>query len=109
MNEAQIPADLAAEQQQTLNAEQQAQRRLQELEQQRIARSNRLRDSLKSLAGNADFEYWMTNYLKGDVEIKLEQLEKVAIEDLPLARQRWIDAKNMLADLQEAVREAREK
>jgi hypothetical protein len=108
MNDAQIPAELATEQQQALHAEQQAQKRLLEQEQQRLDRSKRLRDSLKSLAGNADFEFWMTNYLKGDVEIKLKQLEKVAIEDLPLARQRWIDAKGMLSDLQEAVAEARE-
>lgn len=109
MNEAQIPADLAAEQQRAINAEQQAHQRLAAEEQQRLTQAKRLRDSLKSLAGNADFEFWMTDYLAGDVAIKLEQLEKVAIPDLPLARQRWLDAKSMLEDIQKAVREAREK
>lgn len=109
MNEAQIPADLAAEQQQAIHAEQQARQKLEAQEQQRLEHSKRLRDSLKSLAGNADFEHWMTHYLAADVAIKLEQFEKVAITDLPLARQRWIDAKNMLEDIQEAVAEAREK
>jgi hypothetical protein len=109
MNDAQIPADLANEQQQALANEQAAQKRLQEQEQQRLDRSKRLRDSLKSLAGNADFEFWMTEYLAADVELKLEQLANVAVQDLPLARQRWLDAKNMLEDIQEAVADAREK
>lgn len=108
MNDAQIPADLAAEQQQTLHAEQQAQKRLQELEQQRLDRSQRLRDSLDSLADNADFELWITDYLAGDVAIKLAQLATCPVPDLPLARQRWLDAKAMLEDIQRAVRESHE-
>jgi len=107
MNDAQIPADLAAEQQQALANEQAAQKRLQEQEQQRLDRSKRLRDSLKSLAGNADFEYWMTNYLAADVALKLEDLEVCHHDHLERARQRWLDAKNMLEDIQEAVADAR--
>jgi len=109
MNDAQIPADLASEQQIALHAELQANRRLQEQEQQRLNRSKRLRDSLKSLAGNADFEFWMTDYLAGDVAIKLNQVALCATDDLPLARQRWLDAKAMLEDIQNAVCDSREK
>lgn len=109
MSDPQIPADLEAEQQRAAAAERHAQERLQAQEQERIDRSNRLRDSLKSLAGNADFEYWMTDYLKGDVAIKLKQLATCPIPDLPLARQRWLDAQAMLTDIQAACREAVEK
>lgn len=108
MNDAQIPADLAAEQQHALHAEQQARKRLQEQEQQRLDRSKRLIDSLDSLAGNADFEFWMTDYLKRDVDIKLAQLATCPVPDLLLARQRWLDAKAMLEDIQTAVRESHE-
>lgn len=109
MNDPQIPAELAAEQQQTIHTEHQALQKLAAEEQQRLDQSKRLRDSLKSIAGNADFEHWMTTYLAGDVAIKLQQMALCPVEDIPLARQRWLDAKNMLADLQQAVTEAREK
>lgn len=106
MNDAQIPADLAAEQQQAFHIEEQARKRLLEQEQQRLDRAKRLTDALDSLADNADFEYWITNYLKGDVELKLGQLATCPVPDLALARQRWLDAKAMLEDIQTAVRES---
>ena len=109
MNDAQIPADLAAEQQQRLAAEQQAHQRLRDQEQQRLDRAKRLSDSLHSLAGNADFEFWMTDYLQGDMELKLAQLATCPTADLPLARQRWLDAKAMLEDIRNAVHESLEK
>lgn len=108
MNIPQIPADLAAEQQHALHAEQQAHQRLRDQEQQRLDRTKRLRDSLRSLAGNADFEFWLTDYLKTDITLKLQQLATCPSADLPLARQRWLDAQEMLDDLTEALREARE-
>lgn len=107
MNDPQIPADLATEQQMALHAEQQARKRLQEQEQQRLDRDKRLRDSLRSLAGNADFEFWMADYLKTDITLKLQQLATCPSADLPLARQRWLDAKAMLDDLQAAITDAR--
>ncbi len=106
MNVPQIPADLADEFA-TLHAEQQAHQRLRDQEQQRLDRTKRLRDSLKSLAGNADFEFWMSDYLKTDIALKLQQLATCPSADLPLARQRWLDAKEMLDDLQAAITDAR--
>lgn len=99
MNTAQIPAELA---------EQAALERLNEQQQRCLDQTKRLKASLKSLAGNADFEHWFTHYLAADVELKLQQLEKCHVDDLPLARQRWMDAKNMLKDIAEAIQEAQE-
>lgn len=106
MNDALIPADLEAEQQHSLALERQALRTLQQQEQQRQDRLQRLDDSLRSLAGNADFEFWISQYLAGDVALKLDQLASSPVSDLPLARQRWLDAKALLEDIQTAVREA---
>lgn len=100
-----LPLELEAEHQQTLATERQALLKLQQQEQLRQDHLRRLDDSLRSLAGNADFEYWLSVYLAGDVALKLDQLATCPVADLPLARQRWLDARSQLEDIQQAVRD----
>lgn len=83
-----------------LPAELEAEKRLQQAEQERIHIAKRRRDSLAALAGNADFiNAWVNGYLADDRDEKLRQLENCPVEDLPIARQRYLDAKAMLIDI----------
>jgi hypothetical protein len=82
-------------------SELEAEKRLLQAEQERIQSAKRRRDSLAALAGNADFiNAWVNGYLADDRDEKLRQLEDCAVVDLPIARQRYLDAKAML----EAIR-----
>jgi len=78
-------------------SELEAEKRLLQAEQERIQSAKRRRDSLTALAGNADFiNGWINGYLVDDRDEKLRQLETCLVEDLPIARQRYLDAKAML-------------
>lgn len=65
----------------------------------------RLEASLRSLRGNPDFLFWINDYFGTDVTIKLQQLRDATADNLPMARQRWLDAEQMLNDLREVASE----
>ena len=49
--------------------------------------------AIRSLATNPTFrECWLEGYMVEDIENKLQQLRTAAVEDLAVARQRWLDA-----------------
>lgn len=92
-----IPADLDD------RAQHEAEKRLQAIQKARQDEQARLAASLRTLRGNPDFAVWIEDYFGKDVEIKLDQLRRCPVEDLPVARQRWADAVQMLADLREVA------
>lgn len=65
----------------------------------------RLESSLRSLRGNPDFLFWINDYFGTDVSIKLQQLREVTADNLTMARQRWLDAEQLLNDLREVASE----
>lgn len=49
--------------------------------------------ALLALATNSHFiDLWVNGYMVGDIDNKLQQLSTCHIDDLPVARQRWLDA-----------------
>lgn len=87
-----------------LPAELEAEKRLQQAEQERQHAAKRRRDSLIALAGNADFiSAWVNGYLADDRDEKLRQLETCPVVDLPIARQRYLDAKGMLESIRAEI------
>lgn len=60
--------------------------------------------ALQSLATNPTFrELWIEGYMREDMETKLQQLRKCSVEDLPIARQRWLDAENAYREIKRDI------
>lgn len=101
MDTPEIPADLSDPV--AWQKEQAAEQRIAQDERQRLDILRRLEASLNSLRSNPDFAVWINDFFAKDVELKLEQLRQCHIDNLPLARQRWLDAEGMLKDLRQIL------
>jgi hypothetical protein len=101
MDTPEIPADLSDPA--AWHKEQAAEQRIAQEERQRLAELRRLEASLNSLRSNPDFAAWINDFFGKDVNNKLEQLRTCHADNLPLARQRWLDAEGMLTALRQIL------